>query len=144
MNSIRIVVALLLCNVCLLDCILLNPYFDAWSLLRSRVSGTINRPISKDDSKIVSKSDLRNDYNRTVWIITTAAMPWLTGTAVNPLLRAVYLAKTRPKGKIHLLVPWIPPKDQMVYDVFRFDSQCLTFCRLCSPMVNCFKPLLSS
>lgn len=47
---------------------------------------------------------------QTVNIVTTAALPWRTGTAILALFRAFHLAQ---RGlDVHLYQPWIPPGQQ--------------------------------
>eukprot|EP00472_Partenskyella_glossopodia_P010260 CAMPEP_0197537948 /NCGR_PEP_ID=MMETSP1318-20131121/58376_1 /TAXON_ID=552666 /ORGANISM="Partenskyella glossopodia, Strain RCC365" /LENGTH=190 /DNA_ID=CAMNT_0043096231 /DNA_START=21 /DNA_END=590 /DNA_ORIENTATION=+ len=50
--------------------------------------------------------------DRQIWVVTTAALPWRTGTSVNPTLRAAYLLRETPARKVTLMVPWIEAADQ--------------------------------
>jgi hypothetical protein len=64
-------------------------------------------------SKMAAVSDL-SDLSRKICIVTTAGLPWRTGTAVNPLARALYLTRGRPKHNVTLMIPWLENMEEQV------------------------------
>ena len=69
---------------------------------------------AKQGEAVLPHTDL-TDKSKHIWIVTTASLPWKTGTAVNPLLRAAYLCQGRKQagGSVTLHLPWLErEKDQ--------------------------------
>ncbi len=74
-------------------------------------------------SRHLRDSSLDDRSGHDVVILTTAAPPWYTGTALNALHRAQSIAR---RGlRVRLVFPWIPPADQArVFPAdMRFDSE---------------------
>jgi hypothetical protein len=63
---------------------------------------------AKEGEAVLPHTDL-SDLSKRIEIVTTAALPWMTGTAVNPLLRAAYLVQGRAAagGSVTLMLPWL-------------------------------------
>lgn len=90
----------------------------------------------EDENRITHQSDLTRP-GRFVHIVTTAALPWMTGTAVNPLLRAAYMherleainrsnrTQTNSSSYVTLVIPWLElPEDQrQVFNGRVFESK---------------------
>jgi digalactosyldiacylglycerol synthase len=71
----------------------------SWIIPMNEFSGQEIQPMNNDNSSKCS-----------IDIVTTSCLPWLTGTSINPLYRAVYLAFSGIDTTIYF--PFIPLKDQ--------------------------------
>lgn len=62
----------------------------------------------KEGEDAVPHTDIAMKSKR-ILIVTTAALPWMTGTAVNPLLRAAYMTTGRSEvgGSVTIMLPWL-------------------------------------
>jgi digalactosyldiacylglycerol synthase len=94
------------------------------------MEGYVVKEVVEDDSQvdqteIPPESDLSLTERR-IWVVTTASLPWRTGTFVNPLARALCLTRGRPKDYVTLLIPWLPKQaDQLKIfgDECTFDKE---------------------
>jgi hypothetical protein len=82
---------------------------------KKTVSSTMPIPQpAQPGEEVLPHTDIA-DKSKRILIVTTASLPWRTGTAVNPLLRAAYLLDGRREagGSVTLLLPWLErPEDQ--------------------------------
>jgi hypothetical protein len=86
---------------------------EAAPLLVKAVS-TVPLPIpapARPGEEILVHTDISNK-SKSILVVTTASLPWKTGTAVNPLLRAAYLTRGRKErgGNVTLMLPWLERK----------------------------------
>lgn len=108
---------------------LTNTYFDCGT--KEKIQEMLSRHRTEEEEEEglddpMEFSDL-SDPTRHMWIVTTAALPWRTGTSINPFLRALYFVRRRLElyrkeaeeggsssnsssvkpGKVTLVIPWL-------------------------------------
>ena len=67
----------------------------------------LEHAVEGEEGTALKQDSTISDPSRRICVVTTASLPWITGTAVNPLLRAAYMTQDRPAGAVTLLVPWV-------------------------------------
>ncbi|GKY93364.1 hypothetical protein MPSEU_000304000 [Mayamaea pseudoterrestris] len=104
-------------RIALISQSLLKKEKDARLLPPRAADQSSNRTEYDDPNAITPQSDLTIP-ERHIHIVTTAAIPWFTGTSINPLLRAAYMHRqtqqySNKEPWVTLVVPWLElPKDQ--------------------------------
>jgi hypothetical protein len=86
-------------------------YTNGETMAKKKLPMPIPAP-AKLGEEVLPHTDVA-DKSKRILIVTTAALPWKTGTAVNPLLRAAYMTKDRAAagGSVTLMIPWLERLD---------------------------------